>query len=187
MSLRELLALFRKFVEEDILKADALYYATLCWCCGGGRLSFRIKYGDDQKYSQVLNIMRDMKLLNLVTSTDVSEHLVRADYRFLRHFRNYVEEKIENLSEEGVRVMYIIRRFNIHETLTEGDVNTLLYSSIMINNLLRKIIRSIFKARLAIFELVRTGLLVTCLWSPYEGLPHMYRIPHYSIDIWRSI
>jgi len=174
-------------VSEDLLKADALYYATLCWCCGGGRLSFRIKYGDDQKYNEVIELMRNLKLLHLVTSMDVSEHIARADPRFLRIFREKVETQLENISEDAEHVAYIIRKFNIYETLTEGDVNTLLYSSIMINNLLRKIIRSIFRARLAIFELVRAGLLVTCLWSPYEGLPHMYRIPHYSIDIWRTL
>ncbi|NPB00061.1 MAG: hypothetical protein GXO10_01670, partial [Crenarchaeota archaeon] len=166
-------------------KADALYYMTLCWCCGGGRLSFKIKYGDDYKYSQVLDLVRKYKLINILTNSDVAEYIARSDRRFITFFYKRTEEKLCELSENALQVADIIRRFKIYETLTEGDVNTLLYSSIMINTLLRKIVRSIYKARLAIFELVKTGLLVTCLWSPYEGLPHMYRIPHYSINIWQ--
>ncbi len=185
MSLSKLISLFKKLIEEDITKADALYYLTLCWCCGGGRLSFRIKYGNDEKYSEVLELVKRQNLISIIMNNDVSEHIAKSDRRFMYLFRRKVEEKLEEISDDALRVMNIIKRFNVHETLTEGDVNTLLYSSIMINMLLRRIVRSVYKARLAIFDLVKAGLLVTCLWSPYEGLPHMYRIPHYSIDIWR--
>jgi len=187
VSLSKLISLFKELIEEDMTKADALYYLTLCWCCGGGRLSFRIKYGSDEKYSEVLELVKKHKLINMIMSNDVSEHIARSDRRFITIFRKKVEESLEEISNEALKVLNIIKRFNVYETLTEGDVNILLYSSIMINTLLRKIVRSIYKARLAIFELVKAGLLVTCLWSPYEGLPHMYRIPHYSIDIWRRV
>ncbi len=38
-----------------------------------------------------------------------------------------------------------------------------------------------------ISELVQAGLLALCCIAPYEGLPHMYRVPKYSLRIWKNI
>ncbi len=132
MSVRELIELFNRFVEEDLYKADALYYMLLCWDCEGARLSYIIKYGSDYKHDQVIKELHSRDVMNIVGSIcEISDIVIDHNVKFLEFFEEDTKSKIRYLSASSMKLLRVIYRTRLYESLARHDLGSIMYSSII--------------------------------------------------------
>ncbi len=186
MGVYDIVNMFNELVDEDPYKADALYYISLCWGCEGARLSYVIKYGDDVKYSQVVRELNRRKIMNIISDVcSIINRIVRNNSKFLEFFERDTIERFKRLSKKALKLFKVLSKLGIYESLIESDIGSILYTSMIVNSVLRSMFKVFYELKCCIIELVRAGLLVLCCIAPYEGLPHMYRVPIYSLKIWK--
>ncbi len=175
------------FQERDYRSLDALYYWALCLGSSGARLSFYLKYGTCTVYDEIIE-----KLHSRIPEGEIYNFQISIVKKLesLTDFCITLEQDVANrckrLSEDARRFAKILIMLDIPRSLRFSTVEQLQLSS-SINLIAKKIFRQHTKALSIIFELIGAGLLITCCWAQYEGFPHMYTVPIYSLQIWKKL
>ncbi len=180
--------LFRRLREspEYELLLDAVYYWALCLGSSGAERSFCLRYGRPDVYARVQILIKS--LLGETPSVETINALLDQVEQLLPQSLTLdVMTRVDRLDFTTRRVLSIIGRMRIYEGLRRDSEFVLEYS-IAINNIVRRLLNNKVSLILSILnKIISTGLLISCAWAPYEGLPHLYLVPKYSLPVWEKI
>ena len=184
----EIELLISKYLQHrEYEKLDALYMWSLCQGGSGFCVNFELKYGSRKK---CLEAIRDLEkiigkiLTGFEVTEDTGEYLVEVVRELLennKHIINTLRQEVLNrivkLSQNAKKLVLLLCR--------EG---TVLLRNIHAHELiLDKIINKVFR-KFSTFEVVKeilsSGLLIACYWTPRDESFHIFHIPKYAVEIW---
>jgi len=179
---QKLLTQLKKCAEYELI-LDAMYYWAICLGSSGAERSFYLKYGRTDIYILAQRLVRSL----LKNELELEVLLDLIEQSLPNSLTEGVKARVAMLDNVSRRIVHVISRLKLYECL-KRDSEFLLEYSIAINNVMRKLLRNKINLILKVInDIVSTGLLISCAWSPYEGLPHLYVVPKYSLPVWYSL